>query len=262
MMNEEAGRLGYEVMHFVEPAGISPDNVITAREYVDFCRRFILLHPDTLRRYFSVREFTYPMPENLAEGNREKPITQSNRNELLKRFPGADGLKTGFIDESGYNIAATAEREGMRLIAVILGVPADGPVSGPVLRTRESEALLSYGFDTFVTARPSFPAPGPVHVWKGRSHSVALTTRVAPLVVVPRDRVKELSAAVEQKSDVFAPVRPGQALGTLVVSVGGDVIARFPLVAETGIDRGGALRRAADSTALFFRALFGDPVRF
>jgi hypothetical protein len=67
---------------------------------------------------------------------------------------------------------------------------------------------------------------------------------------------------VERKSDALAPVRPGQTLGTVVVSVGGEVIARFPLVAESAVARGGMLRRAVDSVALFFRALFGDAVTF
>ncbi|HTO22282.1 MAG TPA: D-alanyl-D-alanine carboxypeptidase family protein, partial [Spirochaetia bacterium] len=113
MMNREAARLGYRVMHFVEPSGISSSNLVTAREYADFARRFVALHPDSLSELFSVREFTYPLRENLTGDNREKPVTQSNRNLLLGRYQGVDGLKTGYIDESGYNIAVTAERNGM-----------------------------------------------------------------------------------------------------------------------------------------------------
>ncbi len=263
MMNDEAARLGYEAMRFVEPSGYSAENIITAREYVDFCRRFIALHPESLRKYFSLRQFTYPLPENLLEGNREKPITQTNRNELLGRFDGADGLKTGYIDESGYNIAATAARDGMRLIAVLLGVPGDTPASGSALRARESAALLSYGFDTFVTARPSFDPPEPVRVWKGRDRTVDIAPRADPVVVVPRDSVRGLHATVEAKTDALAPVRPGQVLGALVVTASDDeVIARFPLVAQTAVARGGVARRAVDSVAIFFRGLFGAPVRF
>jgi D-alanyl-D-alanine carboxypeptidase (penicillin-binding protein 5/6) len=87
-------------MRFVEPAGISADNRITAREYADFCRRFIAAHPDALHDLFSLKDLTYPLPENLVNGNTEKPITQSNRNALLGKYEGIDGLKTGYIDEA------------------------------------------------------------------------------------------------------------------------------------------------------------------
>jgi D-alanyl-D-alanine carboxypeptidase (penicillin-binding protein 5/6) len=257
MMNDEAARLGYKAMHFVEPAGISPDNVITAREYMDFCRRFVELHPDAMRDLFTVKQLSYPLPHNLLPGNHEKPITQPNRNALLGRFEGADGLKTGFIDESGYNIAATAERAGMRLIAVVLGVPDVGDMNGADVRTVESAALLNYGFDNFSTARPGFDDPRPVHVWKGGARSVALVARPSPLVVVPRGRAEALTTRVEQVTDVMAPVRPGQKLGSVIVMLGDEELGRFPLVAVASVNRGGLFRRATDSVILFFRGLFG-----
>jgi serine-type D-Ala-D-Ala carboxypeptidase (penicillin-binding protein 5/6) len=257
LMNEEARRLGYTVMHFTEPAGISAANKVTAREYADFCRRFILLHPDALSRYFSLKQLTYPLSRNLTGGNHEKPVTQANRNTLLGRYPGADGLKTGYIDESGYNLAATATRDGMRLISVMLGVPDVGGVSGADVRTRETEALLDYGFASFTTVKPAWQAAAPVRVWKGRARTVAATVRGQPIVAVRRDRAADVKAAVVQMTDVEAPVSSGQRLGAVVVSLDGRELARFPLVAGARVERGGLLRRIVDSIAMFFAGV-GD----
>jgi D-alanyl-D-alanine carboxypeptidase (penicillin-binding protein 5/6) len=252
LMNQEAQRLGYRDMRFVEPAGISSANAITAREYADFCRRFIELHPEALQSLFSLREFTYPQSENLGEGNHEKPITQQNRNVLLGRYEGTDGLKTGYIDESGYNIAVTAARGGMRLISVILGVPSRGRVSGARLRALESEQLLDYGFNNFTTLQPSYPPLAVVRVWKGRSRSVQVAPERAPYVVVPRALAGEVSAVVDQRREVIAPVIEGQQMGSITVLLAGRELTRFPLVAESGVGRGSALVRLLHSIALLF----------
>ncbi len=255
MMNREAARLGYRAMHFEEPAGVSAANIITAREYARFSRWFVFSHPDALRELFSVREFTYPLAENLTGGNREKPVTQSNRNVLLGKYEGADGLKTGYIDESGYNIAVTAERAGMRLISVILGVPDVGAVSGAALRAAESAALLDWGFATFTTVHAAYDEPAPVHVWKGRERTVLLRASPAAIVVVRKDQASAVRAEVLQAGDVEAPIRAGEVLGAVVVSVGGRELARFPLRAQGEVARGGLLRRALDSVVLFLRGI-------
>lgn len=252
LMNREAARLGYSAMRFVEPAGISAENRITAREYVDFCRHFVAVHPDALRDLFSMRELTYPLPENLMNGNNEKPITQENRNTLLGKYKGIDGLKTGYIDEAGYHIAATAEHGDMRLIAVVLGVPDVGGVSGAVLRTRESEALLDYGFANFIVLRPAHDEPLPVRVWKGGQRSVLLAPAFDPLVVVPRSREHGIRTRIEQEQGVIAPVHAGQVLGHLVVQLDGAELTRFPLTAKADVPVGSILRRALDSLILLF----------
>ncbi len=257
MMNSEAGREGYKVMHFTEPAGLSAANEVTAREYADFCRVFIALHPDALRTLFSLRRFTYPLPENLTNGSREEPITQANRNTLLGRYAGLDGLKTGFIDESGYNMAATAARDGMRLIAVVLGVPDTGGVSGDRLRAIDSAAVLDYGFAAFTTVTPAYEQPAAVRIWKGRQRSVVPVLSTPPLVAVRRADAGRVTTMVEEAREIVAPVRAGQDLGQVSVMLDGKSIARFPLKAADGIPSGGLLRRALDSVALFLRRLFG-----
>ncbi|HET6452424.1 MAG TPA: D-alanyl-D-alanine carboxypeptidase family protein [Spirochaetia bacterium] len=255
MMNREAARLGYRTLHFVEPAGISAANTVTARDYAGFARQFVLLHPDALKEFFSVKEFTYPLAENLTGTNREKAVTQTNRNLLLGAYAGVDGLKTGFIDESGYNIAVTAERGGMRLIAVLLGVPDTGRVSGAARRATESAALLDYGYDTFLLMRPGYPRPLPPRVWKGTARTVALRVSPTPFVVVRKDQAGQVKTTLLQDLDVEAPVSPGEDLGAVLVTRGSQEIARFPLVADAEVRRGGFLRTALDSVILFLRGI-------
>jgi D-alanyl-D-alanine carboxypeptidase (penicillin-binding protein 5/6) len=174
---------------------------------------------------------------------------------LLGKYEGADGLKTGYIDESGYNIAVTAERAGMRLISVILGVPDVGAVSGAALRAVESASLLDWGFATYTTVHPVYGEPAPVHVWKGRARVVRLQARPEPVVVVRKDQASSVLTEVLQARDVEAPVKAGQVLGAVVVSLGGRELARFPLRAEADVDQGGLFRRALDSVVLFLRGM-------
>ena len=258
LMNQEAARLGYRVMHFVDPAGISASNVITAREYADFARWFVLAHEGSLGDFFTVRQLTYPLPANRTGGNHEKSVTQLNRNALLGRYAGVDGLKTGYIDESGYNMAVTAERDGMRLIAVILGVRRAGAMSGATLRARETASLLDYGFRTFTAVRLSVGEPSPARVWKGKARTVAVKVDPEPVVVVSKDQASEVRAAIVRTANVEAPVKAGQELGSVVVSIGSREVARFPLRAEVSVDRGGWVRRTLDSIVLFLREIHPD----
>lgn len=126
MMNREAVEIGMNDTVFVEPSGISEENLTTARDFAVFCREYLRLYPGNLKKYHSVTQFAYPKASNLRPSmqNRVETIVQGNHIGLIYSFDGVDGLKTGYIDESGYNIALTAERNGTRFIAVILGVPA------------------------------------------------------------------------------------------------------------------------------------------
>jgi D-alanyl-D-alanine carboxypeptidase (penicillin-binding protein 5/6) len=174
---------------------------------------------------------------------------------LLGRYDGVDGLKTGYIDESGYNIAVTAERAGMRLVCVILGVPDSGGVSGAVLRATESARLLDYGYGTFTAVRPLYEPPVSLRVWKGTARTVGIRVSPSPYVVVRKEEATAVRTSLLQAVDVEAPVKAGESLGAVVVSVGEREIARFPLRAVSDVRRGGFLRRALDSVILFFRGI-------
>lgn len=259
MMNEETKRMGFPQMHFVEPSGLSSKNRITAKEYAEFCRAFIRLHPKTLKWIFSVKKFAYPEPRNMTNGTHGKAIVQFNRNVLLWNYPGADGFKTGYIDQSGYNMAVTAVRHGMRLIAVVLGVHKRGRYDGEQLRAIYEERLLNYGFKNFTKIKATYKAPKPVRVWEGSQGSVTIAPYRRPIIVLPTNTAKKLKVTVEQRHNVLAPVRTGDTLGKLVFTVEGKQVKEIPLVAENTVSSGNLPQRVFDGLVLFARGVIGLP---
>lgn len=259
MMNEEADRLGFPQMHFVEPSGLSSKNRITAREYADFCRVFLRLHPRALTDFLAVKKLTYPKPKNMTNGSRGRPIVQYNRNVLLWTYPSVDGFKTGYIDQSGYNMAVTAKRDGMRLIAIVLGVRGNGKYDGKQLRAKDEEEMLNYGFSHFVKVFPQYRSPTPVRVWKGAAPVVEVVPVRKPVIVLVKGERSKLKVTVDQVRSVLAPVYTGDTLGKLVFQLDGKQVEQIPLVAHQTVPRGGLLRRAFDSVVLFTRGLLGLP---
>lgn len=247
LMNAKAAEMGYSSFHFTDPAGIDDGNRVGARDLADFCRRFLSLYPDTLQNLFSVRELTYPRPENVTQGSHDVPITQNNRNELLGHYDGVDGLKTGFTDAAGYNMAVTAQRNGMRLIGVLLGIPGNSTAEGSRRRLAETKSLLDYGFTNFADATAPELEMKPVKVWKGTARSVAIAVRPEPVVLVRKSDVDRLRSTLHIPNSVTAPVVNGQQLGEFVVTVDGKVVDRFPVVATAAVGRGNIFRRAIDS---------------
>ena len=162
-MNQTALDAGLTHTHFVESSGYSEQNVTTAREMAAFCRLYILEHPDSLKRFHSVPSFTYPKEKNMAPGDRygtqdwsnglpEKitmGITQENTNPLLGRLAGCDGLKTGYIDESGYNLALTVVRDGTRFLSVTMGGKGKDTKEGQAGRVADGTALMETAFSIF-----------------------------------------------------------------------------------------------------------------
>lgn len=262
MMNQKAQAMGLPGMHFVEPSGISSHNRITALEYAKFCRDFVRLYPNALKNIFSVKEFAYPKARNLTDGTSGRPIVQYNRNLLLWDYPGTDGFKTGYIDQAGYNMAVTARRDGMRLIAVVLGVHGNKRSSGIQLRAKEEQKLLNYGFDNFTKIRPTYSPPSPVRVWKGSAGSVAISPYRRPAIVLPKGDESKLTVTVEQSQNVLAPVYAGDTLGQLVFRLAGKKVKEIPLVAESNVSRGGVVTRVFDSIVLILRSILGlSPAR-
>jgi D-alanyl-D-alanine carboxypeptidase (penicillin-binding protein 5/6) len=255
MMNREARALGLQNTRFVEPSGISEENMTTAREFANFCHDYILHYPETLVEFHSVREFAYPKAENVAERYREKPetIVHRNHNSLLRDFPGTDGLKTGYIDEAGYNIALTARREGTRFILVLLGAPAVW--GGDRMRDEDGRKLLSWAFDQYRTIRPVIALPEPVRLWKGKQKEARFLIAEEPDFTGPKDRARQLYLATEIADPLIAPLAAGERVGTLVLSDDLGELRRIPLLAAEHYEAGGFFRRLWDSIRLFFRGL-------
>ena len=255
-MNAEARRLGMEQTLFVEPSGISEDNRTTAMEFALFCREYLRRHPDSLREFHSVMEFAYPMPQNVPPEIRSRVgiWRQRNHNGLLGVVEGVDGLKTGYIDEAGYNIALTAAREETRLLAVILGAPG---YRGDRIRDEDGRKLLEWGFKHFKTLRPPLPDIPPVRIWKGaRNWTGAVPAEPLPFTTFS-NRGRNLRWELVLKDPLIAPLERGSELGALVLSDQAGELRRIPLIAEDGIGKGAVFKRAWDSVVLFFRRFFG-----
>jgi D-alanyl-D-alanine carboxypeptidase (penicillin-binding protein 5/6) len=251
LMNKEAQDLGFKTMRFTDPAGLNPTNVVTAREFAEFARRYIQMHPEALADLHSVIEFTYPMPANLpADKQGEKPVTQYNRNTLLGNLEGVDGLKTGFIDESGYNIALTAKRGETRWVAVILGAPGKTEAEGSRNRAEAGTAVLQWGFANFTTAKPDVPEIKPVRVWKGAANQIGLETDRPVLLTVAKGQETKLIPTVHQETSVTAPVKKGDKLGELIYSADGKEVAKFSLLAADDVKQGGFFKRLWDTIRL------------
>jgi D-alanyl-D-alanine carboxypeptidase (penicillin-binding protein 5/6) len=250
LMNEAAKTMGLSHLRFVEPSGISEYNFITALEFALFCREYIQRYPYTLEEFHSVPKFAYPRSENMPAPYRNSPLTwnTSNHNPMLTSFKGTDGLKTGYIDESGYNLALTALRDGTRLIAISLGAPSLR------LRNDDGQALLTWGFEHFKTLRTA-PAPlPPITIWKGKANEAAVVAAETALEFTVRaERGHELRWDTRLIAPIIAPLPAGTEVGELTLSDSVGELRRIAIITADDIERGGFFKRLWDSIRLFFR---------
>ena len=254
-MNLEARRLGLEKTRFVDSFGYSENNMTTPREFAEFCRVYIEEHPLALKELHSLRQYTYPREENMVPPGVSTygPITQYNHNNLIGRLDGVDGLKTGFIDESGYNLAVTAERNGRRLLAVLMGGPEILNSDGNLVRALDAASLLTYGFTAFTDLRPEPPVLPEIRIWKGRKKTLPLSAGEIPLLTLDRVRAAELRWEILLDRNLTAPVAKGTPAGTLsCLDSRGNLLFSTPLVTREEAPRGPWWRRLADSLRRFF----------
>ena len=251
-MNKEVRDLGFDKMTFVEPSGLSEFNLVTARQYALFCRKYLELHPQALTELHSVKSIEFPRAEHAAPGFvPDGTIIQYNRNPLIFSYDGADGLKTGYIIEVGFNMAATAKRGGTRFIVVTLGGTGGGSQ-----RTKDTTRLLDWGFKNFQTASidpGALPAP---RAWFGAQRAVSLATASPNAVTLPQGKVSGLSQRVVAPAYVDAPIKKGQKIGQIIYSVGGSDLKPIDLVAAADVPRGNFFRRIWDGILKFFTVGF------
>ncbi|GHV96580.1 serine-type D-Ala-D-Ala carboxypeptidase [Spirochaetia bacterium] len=253
MMTLEARRMGLFSTRFVEPSGISENNITTAAEFAAFCKEYLRLHPQSLAEFHSVETFAYPRAVNVAEAFRDKPqtIVQANRNALLKTFPGVDGLKTGYIDEAGYNIALTAKREGTRFILVILGAPASP--GGDRIRDADGERLLSWAFANFKTVRPIIGEIAAPRLWKGKANTAALKLAEAADFTAPVGRAQSLRLSTAIIDPLVAPLPADYPVGHIILSDEQGEVHRVTLLTAGTYEQGNFFKRLWHSIVLLFR---------
>jgi len=237
LMNSYAKRIGMSNSNFVNAHGLTAENhYTTARDLALLGRALIRDFPENYA-YNSMKEFTV---------GTVTPITQHNRNSLLWREgSGVDGIKTGHTSTAGYCLLASAKRGDQRFISIVMGIPAKSQNEGFRLRETGNLNLLEWGFRFFESHKLyAGQAKIAAHkVWKGTVEEVELGL-AAPLVIsVQRGRYAELKPAMDVPKTLVAPIKKGQVIGKLRVSLDGKVIAERPLIALNEVPQGNFFKR-------------------
>jgi D-alanyl-D-alanine carboxypeptidase (penicillin-binding protein 5/6) len=227
--------------HFVNATGWpAEDHYASARDLAILAQAIIRDDPKSHYAIYGEKEFVW------------NDIRQPNRNLMLWRDSTVDGLKTGHTDEAGFCLVASAKRDDMRLISVVMGTTSEAA------RAAETQKLLTWGFRFFETK--TFYQPGQVladeRVWKGAQSSVQLGLQDGLMLTLPKGQADKLEASLSLNKPLIAPIQVGDVLGEVEVKLGEEVVHKAPLVALTAVEEGGLFGRLWDSIRLFFYGLF------
>ena len=221
-MNQRAGELGMNDTNFVNPTGLpAQGHVTSAYDIALMSRELILNHPD-------IRRFTTIWMDTLRDG----ASGLNNTNKLIRFYQGATGLKTGSTSSALYCLSATAERDGMELIAVILKAPTS------TQRFESAKVLLNYGFAAYglTEARPPQPIQ-PVPVKLGEVSAVTPRLAGDSTILAAKEKLSSIEVQVDLEEALAAPVEEGQEIGRMTVTAGGQTLKVIPLVADRGVAR-------------------------
>jgi D-alanyl-D-alanine carboxypeptidase (penicillin-binding protein 5/6) len=229
LMNTHAAELGMRDTHFGTPNGW-PDEGRTytsARDLAILAEALTTRYPELYRSYFGHRGMTY------------RNITQANHDPVTGIVEGADGMKTGFTRESGYNFLGSAERNGRRLVMVIAAAPSAS------IRNSTARDLLRWGFEAFESRAilPEGLPVGLVKVQNGASGAVALRTERTILASVPQERADRVRLTIRYRGPIEAPISEGQKIAFLRVEVPGQLPHDVPLAAAEPVARANAFER-------------------
>src|SRR3990167_4792978 len=240
LMNQQAKLLGMSNSHFMDSTGLPNKNhYSTPRDLAILTQNYIKNFPEDYNLY-SEKWFAY------------HGIRQPNRNRLLWRYQYADGLKTGHTNEAGYCLVASAKKNGMRLISVVMGEPSD------LARTEDSIRLLTYGFRFFETHKlynaktVLIQAP----IVAGKKSTIPLGVTDDLYVTIPEGQYKRLQVALKFHNPLKAPITKGSVYGTLEVILNNQVISSTPLVALDSTLQGGIFSRTAGIIKYKFNKIF------
>ena len=242
LMNHYAAQLGMTNSHFMNATGLPhEDHYTTARDVAILSIALIAEFPEYYR-WYAEKEYNF------------NNIRQHNRNNLLWRDPAVDGLKTGHTEAAGYCLAASAKRDGMRLISVVLGSSSESS------RVSESQSLLNYGFRFFETVQlyKAGQELAQGKVWKGEKEEIRLGIRDELFVTIPRGRYDNLDAQVEMRPELIAPIVEGEQVGQISIRLEDTEITSRGLVALEAINEAGFFGRTWDGMTMWIGGLFGD----
>ncbi len=235
-MNRYAQELGLTGSHFVNSTGLpDPEHYTTARDIARLARALIAEFPEYYK-WYSQKSFTY------------NGITQQNRNKLLWRDPSVDGIKTGHTESAGYCLVTSAQRNGMRLISVVLGTRSEEA------RAAASQALLNYGFRFYETHKlyDAGSKLADARVWKGERETFPVGLAETLYVTIPRGRYRDLKASMKIPGRIIAPVEKGHEYGSVQVRLEDELVAEKPLVALDSVAEGAIWQRLLDEARLYF----------
>jgi D-alanyl-D-alanine carboxypeptidase (penicillin-binding protein 5/6) len=261
-MNREMEILGLEKTRFVEPSGYSELNLTTPREFAAFARVYLSRYPESLEAFHSQPSITYPQEHNLPEWHQDKEqaIFQQSTNKLLGVLPGCDGLKTGFIYESGYNLSLTAQRGKTRFISITMKGPGTGSVEGNRYRVADGTTLMEWAFSCFATHFKQAIKPMSVPVLGGGKNKVSVApAHTTPLTVPalfkeqsPSMAASAITTQISIPAYVHAPLQTGDVVGKVAYVLGDVVLEEVPLIAVTSVEKGNGFKQLVDKLALKF----------
>ena len=239
VMNQHGRLLGMSGSHFVNSHGLpNPDHYTTARDLATLSKA-ILNYP--------LEYALYSLPDYVYNN-----IRQTNRNRLLWKDDSVDGLKTGHTEAAGYCLVASAKKNGMRLISVVMGTKSESS------REKETQKLLAYGFRYFETHQLYSKGDEltKAKVWAGSEEQAGLGVERDIFLTIPRGQHKNIKAVMNINEVIKAPVAKGKEYGELVVTLAGEELLREPLLALNSVDQGGLFKRLWAEIVLFVTQLF------
>jgi D-alanyl-D-alanine carboxypeptidase (penicillin-binding protein 5/6) len=228
MMNERAAELGMTNTHFANCNGLPADNHYSSALDIAMMSRELLKHPE-------ITKFTGSYQDYLRKDT-EKPFWLVNTNKLVRFYDGADGLKTGYTSEAKYCLAATAKRDNLRVVAVVLGEP------NTKTRNAEVSRLFDYAFSQY-TNYPIFKqgdSMGTLKIAKGDVRNLPLIAKHQYSVLLKKGEAEDgIRHELKLTPNVKAPIEQGQPVGTLIVYKGDQVIAEFPIQSPANVGKAG-----------------------
>ena len=224
-MNQRAAELGMQDTHFVNCTGLDDD--VSAREHRTSAYDIAVMSRELLKNHPDIKQFTTIWMDTVRDG----AFGLANTNKLVRFYNGCTGLKTGFTSGAGYCLSASAQRDGMELIAVVLGSETSQA------RFNGCKSLLDYGFANYALYTPALQEGATVPVTLGKEDAVAAIPGGESAILVDRGQKNTIASEITLEESVTAPVSQGQRLGTLTIRTGEQILAQIPLVAETGIPR-------------------------
>ena len=225
MMNARAAELGMNDTHFVNCTGL--DDEAEAKEHLTSAHDIAIMSRELLVNHPDIKKFTTIWMDTVRGGS----FGLSNTNKLVRFYQGCTGLKTGFTSQAGYCLSASAQRDGLELIAVVLGAESSQD------RFNACKQMLDYGFANFALVEPQLTGENRVAVRLGTGETVAAVPAQLPKLLIDKAQRGDVTTEIRLEETVAAPVSQGQKLGTLTVKAGDQVLAQVNMVAAEAVPR-------------------------